>query len=240
MKKQIILYRGIAVDYPQVEKVISKIKGSGIRGDEGFWNFTGWDLRGNIESLLSKQNLTLKDTREGFREFPVVGYADELGAYYYALRHNFSKGKVPLIIKINVDTSKKYVYVDGRDFLCPVFQFWDSRNLSQIYGIRKAFRIASDALEQIYGEKIIKYFQKAAKSSNQFYRIAVCDLATHDIDITKEHLNNSVTIQGRGGVVFKSAFFVEMPLSPNEIKEIFIPKSTKYKFKPKIQIKEWL
>jgi hypothetical protein len=238
--KKMILYRGIAVERAKVNEVISNIEENGIIGNEGFWNFIGWNLRKDIERLFHKQDLTLDDTRKGFEEFPVVAFADKLGAYYYALRHNYEAGRIPLIIKVEINASKKYVYIDGRDFLYPVFQGWDHGNLVKRYGIQKTFEIVAKTLKQIYGDKLIKYFQKAAVSKEQSYRIAMCDLATHDIDIVKEHLNNKILIGGRYNVVFRSSFFVEAPITPDEIVKIFVPNASKFDFNPQIQIYKWL
>lgn len=78
----LLLYsRGISVELSKLCEVISKIKENGIAEEEGFWNFQGWYLRNHILRLFQKQNLTIDDTRKGFQEFPVVAFADEIGAY---------------------------------------------------------------------------------------------------------------------------------------------------------------
>ena len=79
--------------------VVSKIRNYGLKGDEGLWKFIGWRLREHIDKLFHKQDLTMKDTREGYPEFPAIAFADELGAYYYALRHNYRPGRIPLVIR---------------------------------------------------------------------------------------------------------------------------------------------
>ena len=163
MEEKIVLYRGIAVENNKVEETISKIKENGLRGDEGFWKFIGWNLRSSIEKLFYKQNLTINDTRDGFKEFPVIPFADELGAYYYALIHNYKEGRTPLVIKVELNIQRKYIYVDGRDFLYSVFGLWDQGNLAKKYGVQKAFELVNNTLEKIYGSKILKYFQKSAE-----------------------------------------------------------------------------
>ena len=205
-----------------------------------FGNLLDGILEVVLIKLFYKQDLTTNDTREGFREFPVIPFADELGAYYYALRHNYKVGRTPLVIKIKLDLQRKYVYVDGRDFLYAVFGLWDGGKLIKKYGVQKAFEVVKSILEKVYGSKIIKYFQEAAKSKNSSYRVAMCDLAVHDIEVVEDHLKNEIVIEGRCGVVFRSAFFVEAPVAPEDIEDIFIPESDKYEFDPEIQIYGWL
>ncbi|MEM2146727.1 MAG: hypothetical protein QW279_15295, partial [Candidatus Jordarchaeaceae archaeon] len=235
-----LLYRGISVEFSKLFEVISKIKENGITGEEGFWHFQGWCLRNHISRLFQKHGLTIDDTRKGFHEFPVVAFADEIGAYYYALKHNYREGRAPLIIKAKIDVSTKYAYVDGRDFLYPVFQGWDQRNLAKQYGINGASKIVEKTLRQIYGAKIVKYFQKVTESEEQKYRIAMCDLATHDLDILSQHVNNRIVIEGRYGVIFRSAFFVAAPIKPDEIVEVFVPEQGELEFRPQLKLYEWL
>ena len=234
------LYRGIAVKCNKANEIISKIKSHGLRGDEGFWKFIGWRLRGHIDRLFDKQNLTTKDTREGYPEFPAIAFADELGAYYYALHHNYRPGYIPLVIKIHLDVRKRYVYVDGRDFLYTVFGLWDKRNLAKMYEVKKVYQIVSDVLRKVYGEKVLRYFQKASQSKDSNYRIAVCDLAVHDLEVLLAHFSSEIVIKGRYGVTFRASFFVEAPIGPEEIIEVFKPDPRKFDFTPDINLYEWL
>jgi len=65
----------------KVAEVIRNIRDFGISGEEGrWWRFIGWRLRPYIEQLFQKQSLSTKDTREGYEEFPVVAFADKMGA----------------------------------------------------------------------------------------------------------------------------------------------------------------
>ena len=161
------LYRGITISPDKVAEVKRKIRDFGISGDEGkLWRFIGWRLRPYIEQLFQKQSLSTKDTREGYEEFPCVAFADELGARYYALRHNYEKGCVPLIIRARIDLNRKSVYVDGRDFLYTVFGMWDNRRLAKTYGKLKTYQMVSIILMSIFGNKILRYFEKAAKTAD--------------------------------------------------------------------------
>jgi len=137
------------------------------------------------------------------------------GHNYYALRHNYEEGYVPLVIRVRIDLNKKYVYVDGRDFLYTVFGMWDKRGLVKTYGIVKAYQIVSNTLKAIYGDKVHRYFEKASKTIDSNNRISLCDLAVHDLDVALAHANNRIVIRGRYNVTFKSSFFVEAPITPD-------------------------
>ncbi len=234
------LFRGIAVKHDQANMVISKIRNYGLQGDEGFWRFVGWRLREHINRLFYKQGLTTKDTREGYPEFPLIAFADELGAYYYALRHNYHPGLVPLVIRARLNIQAKYIYIDGRDFLYPVFGLWDKGRLAKTYGIQGAYHVVSDVLRKAYGDKILKYFKKASQTQDSSYRIAMCDLAVHDLDIVLAHANNKMVIKGRYNITFRASFFVEAPIKPEEIVEVYEPDPYKFSFTPDIDLYTWL
>ena len=206
--KELTLYREIAVPKSEAEAVVDNIKERGIRGDEGFWKFSYTDIRSRIDELFNKPDLSTNDTRNGSCEFPVVCAADELGAYYYALIHNWSNEKnAPIVITLRVPI--KDVYVDGRDFLYTCFGFCRSY---QTVGI----------LKRIYGDSIEKYFLKAISSSDLRYRYAMCDLATQDLDVVKAHYKNKIIVRGRYNTHFRSAFFVRAPISPDRIEDVRI------------------
>jgi len=206
--KVLTLYRGIAVPESEAEAVVNNIKERGIRGDEGFWKSSYTDIRSQINELFNKPDLSTNDTRNGNCEFPVVCVADELGAYYYALVHNWSNEKnAPIVITLRVPI--KDVYVDGRDFLYTCFGFCKSY---QIVGI----------LKRIYGDSIEKYFLKAIFSNNPQYKCAMCDLATQDLDVIKAHYMNEIIIRGRYNTHFRSAFFVRAPIPPDKIEDVQI------------------
>ncbi|MEM2570053.1 MAG: hypothetical protein QXT67_08995, partial [Candidatus Bathyarchaeia archaeon] len=204
------------------------------------WKFVGWRLREHIDDLFHKQDLTKRDTREGYPEFPAIAFADELGAYYYALHHNYKPGYVPLVIRARLDIQKKYIYIDGRDFLYTVFGLWDKKDLVKIYGVEKAYYMVSEVLKKVYGSKVLKYFERTLQVQDSDYRIAMCDLAVHDLDIVLAHACNKIVIRGRYNVTFRAAFFVEAPIKPEEIVEIFEPDPCKFDFTPDIDLYTWL
>jgi hypothetical protein len=96
------------------------------------------------------------------------------------------------------------LYVDCHDFLCPVFQGWE-----RIY---VTYERSASLLQRCFGQKILSYFQRAANTLEQKRRIALCNLAAFDDQIAYDHFNNKAVIQGRYNVLFRSAFFVRLPI----------------------------
>jgi len=216
--KKLTLYRGIAVPRSKAEDIVNNIKENGIRGDEGSWRFSHRDIRSRIDELFNKSDLSRRDTlyNDQYDEFPVICAADELGAYYYALVHNWnSEDDTPIVITLEAPITD--VYVDGRDFLYTCFGFCKSYRTVEI-------------LKELYGSSIKKYFLKAISSSDLHYRYAMCDLATQDLDVVKAHYKNKTIIRGRHNTHFRSAFFVKAPIPPDRIRDVQIidVKSEKY------------
>ncbi len=91
-QEDLALFRGIAVLAETADQVRTNILQNGIRGDEGQWRFPISDLRHDVDRLLAKPDLSFVDTRppEGSSEsFPLIcACGDELGASYYAVKHN--------------------------------------------------------------------------------------------------------------------------------------------------------
>lgn len=217
MSGQFFLYRGIALKEHEAEKVIEEIRSQGIIDGKGSWNFVCCNLRGMIPSLIDKEDLTTNDTRHGYQTFPCKTFADELGAQHYALVHNQSEEeKVGIIIKVAIDESY-YYYVDGRDFLYPIFQLWDQKNIAKHEGREKAYSKFLAILKGVYGPKIEEYFRRAASSDEQDYRIAMCELATHDLEISQSHSRNRHILGGRHSTIFRSSYFVQLPIPPTEL-----------------------
>ena len=245
--KKLTLFRGISVSKNEVEKIKGNIITNGIKGNEGFWEFELNDLRKQLNELFEKPDLSTEDTRPsiwiedhnngGHRElingFPVICAADKLGAHYYALVHNRHKVKDEVGLIVSFETPIDNVYADGRDFLYTCFQLWD-RNATKNYAKQLSL------LTKIYGDAIRKYFEKASKSKDQSYRIAMCDLATQDIDVVKAHYKNDIVIGGRYGTVFKSAFFVRVPILPEYILNVEIVEVSPYSFTPEVQLNDFL
>lgn len=208
----LILYRGIAVRPIDAQQVLNSILNGGIKGNEGRWRFLLPDparVRAKIPDLLSAQRLSTHDI---FSETPFNGICacgDTIGAYYYALKHNRTVEKsFPILIKFRASIDD--IYVDSCDFLCTAFQFWDRETKS-------ARAKQALVLEELFGQKILLYFDRCAREREQSIRIALCNLAAFDIEVVLAHYNNRKIIRGRYGTTFCSAFYVKAPVNPSQI-----------------------
>lgn len=212
---KIYLYRGITVQESDADDIIENIKIKGISGEEGSWKFSVPlvnEVRENIESLFLQDDLKVEDVIKdgGYLGFCACG--SENGALYYAQKHNLARGRnTPLIIEFEVGIDQ--VYIDGRDFLCTGFQFFDRE--SKDYYVEQL-----QVLTNLYGPHIQRYFEKSSSSNDQTYRVAICNLACFDRQVVKYHLDNSLTIYGRCNTKFQSAFFVQGPIEASAIKSV--------------------
>jgi hypothetical protein len=166
---------------------------------------------GRIDTLISKRDLSLDDTRHDSKpRYPAVcACSDEPGAAYYAWRHNrTAQDDTPIIIEFEAQEGD--VAVDSRDFLATVFQLGDPK-------------LARYPLEQAFGPKILRYAEMAWSSDNQESRIALCDLAIHDPEVVRGHHANKPVIAGRHGTVFRSAFTVKLPVDGAAIRKVWTP-----------------
>jgi len=211
-KTNLVLYRGITLPIEKAEQIKDNILKNGLTGDEWEgWRFPIFDFKNNLEYLFNKPDLTIKDTRsENDVRNAICACGDEMGASYYALKHNRHRNtnEISLVIKFSVPISD--LNVDGRDFLYPCFQFWDHHNSNSL-------KLQKEWLKRIYGVGIVRYFDKATLAKEHMYRIAMCDLAIQDSQIINDHSNNVIPIGGRYYTVFCSAFFVRLPIQPNQI-----------------------
>jgi hypothetical protein len=62
--------------------------------------------------------------------------------------------------------------------------------------------------------------------------------ACQDMAIVRSHAENGITIGGRYGVVFSSAFFVKTPLVPKEI--IGVDAARELDFRPRLSLDDFL
>lgn len=212
-EEQLVLYRGISVPGDEARKIRDRIISQGMRGTEGRqWRFTHYDLRDRLEGLFGKSALSTADTRA--KDIPsfdaICACGDETGAAYYALKHNRHRRADEVSYVIRFSAALKDVYVDGRDFLHTAFQMFDRKTSA-----RTAEQ--NEALRNLFGCGIQRYFLKAVSSSDIRYRWAMCDLACQDPQVVKGHLRNQTLIGGRFGTVFRSAFFVRAPIPPERI-----------------------
>jgi hypothetical protein len=58
---------------------------------------------------------------------------------------------------------------------------------------------------------------RAWATTEQKYRIAICDLAVQDDAVVNAHSRNKTLIGGRHGTVFRNAFLVQLPVTADRI-----------------------
>jgi|GEM_PF-1187499 len=215
------LYRGITVSDWDVDNVIRSIKEKGLAGSEGSWSFQIPNIQ-ETRDYINQENLlthTVNDLEnEGvFNNANLKGVCaggDVSTAEYYAYKHNFSEeqGKTsPILIEFEAPVNN--IYVDGRDFLYRAFQMFDREPGSDS-------EKQKEILKDLFGENILKYFSFALSASDQKQRIFLCDLACFDEGVVRAHYNNKIRIYGRSNTSFTSAFFVQVPVKPSQIKGV--------------------
>jgi hypothetical protein len=202
------LYRGMAVPASKADSVVSAIKVEGLASGQGGREFD-FNHPGPLDALFLKENLSTEDTRSDDRQFAVCACGEEIGAAYYAWRHNRSgDNNTPIMVEFEVD--ERSTAVDGRDFLYTVFQLGDPA-------------LARPVLDRVFGHSVLRYAEKAWKSKDNRTRIALCDLAIHDPQVVKAHHSNTVVLGGRYHTVFKSAYLVRLPVEANAIVRVWSP-----------------
>jgi hypothetical protein len=194
---QMILYRGIAVPTNRASKVIADIRSRGLLPDQGRWRFRFYDLKPLLPELRQRSIVTTADTElEGEMPTWVCACGDEMGAIYYATKHNRDReNNTPVLISF--DANLRDVIIDGRDFL---------------YRLSSAkIHSARPVAERAYGREILPYLDRAWATDDQNQRVAMCHLATQDDQVFSAHLNNEAVIEGRYNTRFRSvvgrAFF---------------------------------
>ena len=208
--KTIILYRGINCSRASSKNTILL---NGIIGTEGKM----WELYfKNIIKPLSKININdYSNANELLTETnsrAICACGDELSASYYSCIHN--SGNFPLTVKFH--TTLDNIYIDGRDFLYTVFQLWDMKSSNDFAKIR---RILSD----LFGVRILQYFDYCKTENDHQKRIIYCNYACHDNDVKLSHLKNGIMIKGRNNTHFKSAFLVKAPIPKEDIIDVYTP-----------------
>jgi hypothetical protein len=203
-------FRGLAVPADKANATINAIRRDGLNTRPGRW-FMEHRHPGSIEDLFAKPNLSLDDTRpENAAWLPAICVCgDEDGAAYYAWRHNrHADDDTPVMIEFEANGS--HVAVDGRDCLYTVFQMGDSGQ-------------ARDFLRNAFGERVLRYAEKAWAAAETGQKIALCDLAIHDPEVIEAHYANQIAIGGRHKTIFRSAFTVALPVAPAQIVRIWLP-----------------
>jgi hypothetical protein len=188
----------------------------GMSDSDGNWSLDFPDVtvvRPRLESLIRDADLSANALYGGGSR-AICACGDRLGAIYYAARHNLDpkRGKDCSLV-ITFDAEVEEVAVDSRDFLCPVFQGWDRQSSSRLLRKRQM-------LVETYGPAIGPYFDAAADTGDQRRRVALCMVASVDVDVVKGHLRNRALIGGRHGTIFSSAFLVRSPIRPEAIRAV--------------------
>lgn len=202
-------FRGMAVPASRVDEVLSTITKDGL--DLG----RSWHMEyrhpGPLHELFAKTDLSVRDTRPKDQEGcpAVCACGEELGAACYAWEHNCT-GDDDTPIMVEFEAEQDAVAVDGRDFLCTVFQFGEPASSRAI-------------LEKTFGHAILRYAEKAWASPDQDTRVAMCDLARHDPGVVEAHHTNSLVIAGRYRTVFRSAFIVKLPVEGQRVCRVWSP-----------------
>jgi hypothetical protein len=235
------LHRGIAVSPSEVREIRDRILQIGLRSEDSpHSKIEVFNLRPRIDELFSKQNLSREDTqprrwvtteRGGYSQlcggFPVIcASGDELGASYYACKHNTSEasGKTePLLITFQAPLED--VFIDGRDWLYWVFE-------------RARSEDAIESVVPLVGPKIRRYLRRALESEEHDFRCALCELAMQDLDVVLAHSRNKTILGGRGGTVFRSAFEVRAPVPPDRIVSVSSPSHRS--FIPEVNLRDLL
>jgi len=237
------LYRGITLAKQDVDRVIEDVKLNGINvSEEARWKFQITFIKDKVTELFEKNDLSTLDTRpqknkpndytmgELINPSKTVCFADKLGATYYAVKHNKTKEKtVPILIETEIDL--KNIIIDGRDFLYTCFQFLEMKD------INKQKKQIND-LTQIFGKSIEKYLIKSSKTDIQDTKIALCDLATHDDDVIKEHYLNKIILGGKHNTIFRTAFHIKTPIRKEYIKSVSIIEPNYFYETPQVNFKD--
>lgn len=204
-------FRGLAVPEYKSRQVVKKIMTHGLSQGKN-WSFE-YTRIADIERLFVQKNLSIKHTRDSSQPgFPAVcASGNELGAAHYAWHHNRnSQDDTPVIVEFEADPL--CVEIDGRDFLCTVFQRGDAAK-------------SRGALVKTFGEAILRYSERAWAQGNGDDPIALCDLARHDQHVINYHHANNILLRGRFRTAFCSAFIVKLPIEPSNIIRTWIPKT---------------
>lgn len=219
------LFRGIAISRNKVDDVIENLRKTGMRAGNGRWNIMAPDLKKEFQKpakwveLISKDTLSIDETRKKGAEI-ICACGDKESALYYACIHNKTvTNDTPVLIEF--EAPMEDVWVDGRDFLYTMMQFWDRKTSSQ----RQKAKVKK-ILVEVFGEGIIPYLQECFKTCDSFRRVALVELAVNDHRVIEGFFKNESWIRGRQGTFFRSAFLVRSPILPSQTQSIQVVKTT--------------
>jgi hypothetical protein len=200
-------FRGIAVPSVKADTVISSITRDGLDRNQGWLML--WEKPADPERLLQNVDLSMEDTRGPRASAPVgiCASGDEATAAFYAWKHN-CENDTPILIEFEVEPD--VVAIDGRDFLYAAFQLGNAEK-------------SSSALVKLFGPNVLRYAHMAWSSSNGEKRIALCDLAVHNMHVVADHYRNKLVIAGRALLKFRNAFNIKLPIRPTSITRVWTP-----------------
>ena len=202
-------FRGIAVPAAEAESVISTISRDGLDRDRG--RLMIWEPPADPKRLFEKHDLSIDDTQKRLEGGPVAICAcgDDASAALYAFERNmYEKDDTPILIEIEAKPAD--VAVDGRDFLYTAFQLGSAEK-------------TSDALEGLFGPRVLRYAVAGWDSKDRVKSIPMCDLAIHDMDVLVHHYKNKRVIAGRYSTKFRNAFKIKLPIEPASIVRVWTP-----------------
>lgn len=213
---KLTFYRGIAVPTFKVNATIKKIYDNGLCVGQGNWVLLAADLRASdLSKLICDPKLDITITRKKCVEtFAATG--DYETALFYACKHNQTEENTEGIIVEFVANVDK-VFVDGRDFLYTIFQWFDKKDTSQQQKVK-----IKKVLKKIFGPYIIRYITEVFKTprENQGRRIALTDIAINDRKIVLAYMKNKIWINGRYGTWFRNSFLIEGSIPPEDIVKV--------------------
>jgi hypothetical protein len=238
--KTIKLYRGESHKETDVELRINEIKQNGFLKPPYRTNMQK-DLKPFLNQLYTLQNLSSEQTQcksiwvetkngghsQYMEGFETTYFGDYTCAQFYAFRPSLSSEHiVPLIIEAELNIDE--IFIDANDFLYTVFNFLEPDNKLKI-------KRQIETLKKIYGKKIEKYVEKVINHPKSD-RYAICDLARCDNEIILAHTKNTEVIEGRMGVIFKTAILAKTPIKPSAIIKIDKLENNEYFVKPSITL----
>ena len=213
--KKLTLFRGIAVPSARAAVDMQDLTLHGMDGKRGQSEYSGpipHNVREQIDELFARPNLRAEDFMKERAKWAIAACGSEIGGEYYAAKHNlYRDDDYPIVVEFQASLER--IYVDSRDFLCPVIQGWDLNKYTKR-------DIVASHLEQLYGPAILRYFEAAAETKDTRRRIAMCNLACFDVDVILAHHKNRRVIGGRYDTRFESAFFVQAPIEASAISQV--------------------
>jgi hypothetical protein len=219
----VTLYRGITVKPELHNAVRTTIRASGMTGREGSWTNIEMPVdigivQGAVGEYLAGPSSFHAVFEHETQVAGVFASGDQDCAIYYATQHNFSESAghtMPLVIRFDAEFSN--MFVDGRDFLITAFQLCDQRGAADRCNQR-------DVLSSLFGERILRYFDRSCQTQDQKTRVALARIACFDPQVVEAHFHNKRTLAGRYRTKFASAFVVAAPVKPDNIQSVeFVP-----------------